>query len=180
MVIPPILAIILPILAAPAATYLGKDKWPQWVNALIACAIVLAAAISWGFFANALTNNVGDDILLIVAYVGVLMASPLKPLYAVLFDQPVISAPTSPASSSPSSAQTAEAVLDAVDEAISARTAPASMVSRDTKPMVIGSPEIPAVSSSITPVATIETNEDQVATAKLTAVKIDPPSASSL
>ena len=64
------------------AARIGKDKLPQWVNATIATTIVVVSAVLWALYAHTLTPNLIDDILLIAVYISVLIASPLKPLYA--------------------------------------------------------------------------------------------------
>lgn len=81
MVVPSILALILPLIAAPTANYLGKDHLPRLANALIAFAIALLAAICWGVVASTLTSDPIKDAELIATYCAVLVANPLAPLY---------------------------------------------------------------------------------------------------
>lgn len=77
------LAAILP-LAAHASNWLNRDRLPREVNAIIATALISVAVIAWAVTAHSLTPNLVDDILLVVAYIGVLAGNALRPLYEVV------------------------------------------------------------------------------------------------
>lgn len=85
-IIPPILAIILPLLA-PFAQKLSADRLPLMVNAIIAAIIFVVAAVMWALFAQSLTGDPAKDLLLVAGYIAALVVDPtMKPLYALIIE----------------------------------------------------------------------------------------------
>ena len=77
-----LLTLALPGLVALVVGWLSHDKLAPWANELIAFAMIIVTAVFWAVFVRSLTGNVMIDSLILVAYIGALIAGPLKQLYA--------------------------------------------------------------------------------------------------
>ncbi len=81
MQLPQQLALILPLVVAPLAGWLGDDGLPVWVNELFALIALAATVAAWVFLGGKFSNDVTVNIMLIAGYTGALVAGPLAPLH---------------------------------------------------------------------------------------------------
>lgn len=104
LTIPTAIAAILPLLATIISSWLADDKLTRGVNALIALAALLVAAILCEWLAGGLIPaNPAGSFIGILAYVGVLMSGDLSTLYQYLVYKP---SPVAPKTLPPTSTQT--------------------------------------------------------------------------
>ena len=94
LTIPTAIAAILPLLATIISSWLADDKLTRGVNALIALAALLVAAVLCEWLAGGLIpGNPTASFIGILAYVGVLMSGDLSTLYQYLVYKPSPVAP---------------------------------------------------------------------------------------
>jgi len=87
------LELALPVLATLLSGLLSQDKFPEWLNALLAATCIALAALATVFLRGQLTGNVVTDVGIITAVAMSLQATVLAPLHRFLKSSVFVYAP---------------------------------------------------------------------------------------
>jgi hypothetical protein len=147
--IPDALVVILPFIVASLSSYLREDKYPDYVNALIALGAIVVTAVACVWLSGSWTadSSIQEITLAVLAYVVFLMRNDYQVILNFLFSGIATPTPPStPVSSSPGQAQAADnngamvlvnQALGVLDNAIASMQHPQASQTSNTPPHVV-------------------------------------------